>query len=205
MSSVASASAADSQLARAASSARPAADSARPKMPRVGRRDAAVRQRAQARAPHQRVGVALVHLIQHRRAAGDERRAGDGLGHRRRASSAAGAAEVVAGGARGDDEEVQARLGERDVVAERRTRAAARRHRERRRVDRRVLHARAPRSGCGRIATVAEPDRCRASRVAASGSAGSVRRSAKLHAPASAASAPATSSAPARRRRRGRC
>ena len=43
--------------------------------------DAAVGQRPQPRAPHQRVGVALVDLIEDRRAAGHERRAGHGDRH----------------------------------------------------------------------------------------------------------------------------
>ncbi len=69
------------------------ADSVRRPMPAAARtmpndarfvgRDAAVRQRPQPRPLHQRVGVALVHLVQHRRAAGDERGAGDGQRHRR--------------------------------------------------------------------------------------------------------------------------
>ncbi len=80
-------------------------------------RHAAVGQRTQSRPAHQRVGVALVHLIQHGGAAGDER------GSARRCaigSNRAGlGAEVVPGRARGDDERVQPRLGERDVVGER--------------------------------------------------------------------------------------
>ena len=81
MTSVASASAAASRLARRASSTRPAAASARPKTRASAGAHAAVRQRTQPRAAHQRVGVALVHLIQHRGAAGDERRAGHRLRH----------------------------------------------------------------------------------------------------------------------------
>ena len=65
-----------------ASSASPAADSTTPKIARVGRREAAGRQRPHPRPPHQRVGVAFVELIQHRRAGGDQRRPGHGFGHR---------------------------------------------------------------------------------------------------------------------------
>ena len=85
--------------------------------PRVGRRHAAVGQRPRARAAHQRVGVALVHLIQHRRAAGDQRGAGDrcAIGS---SPDRAGARQVVPGRARGDDQQVQPRLGERDVVGD---------------------------------------------------------------------------------------
>src|SRR5262249_7610245 len=75
------------------------------------------RKRAQPRPPHQSVGVAFVKLIQHSRAAGHERRAGDRLRHRRRVDRPRGA-EVVPGRARGDDEKIQPRLRQRDVVAD---------------------------------------------------------------------------------------
>ena len=85
---------------------------------RVARRHAAVRQRAQARPPHQRVGVPLVQLVEHRGAAGDERGAADRLRHRDHVGPAR-PAKVVARRAGRDDEEIQARLGQRDIVGER--------------------------------------------------------------------------------------
>ena len=89
--SVASASAAASRFARAreqheAGSRRAPARRARAS----AARHAAVRQRPQPRPPHQRVGVALVDLVQHRRAAGDERRARDRLRHRRQVGATRG-------------------------------------------------------------------------------------------------------------------
>ena len=111
-----------------------------------GRRDAAVRQRTRPRAAHQRVGVALVHLVQHGGAACHERRAGDGAGHGDEVQAARSArrAEVVARGAGGDDEKVEARLGQREIVRGARGRSC---DRDRRRND--VLHARAPRCVAG--------------------------------------------------------
>src|SRR5262249_46063921 len=85
-------------------------------------------------------------LIEHGRAAGDERGAGDRFGHCR-AVERAGGAEVVARGAGRDDQEIEPRLGERDVVGQERARSPCARDRYRGcRVHRHVLHAR-PRAG----------------------------------------------------------
>ena len=83
-----------SQFARTASSTRPATRQRDAEDARVARRHAAVRQRAQARPPHQRVGVALVHLVEHRGAAGHERGSADRLRHRDQVGPA-GPAKVV--------------------------------------------------------------------------------------------------------------
>ena len=107
------------------------------------------------RAPHQRVGVALVDLIERRRAAGDERGADDRLRHRQRDPVGAGRAEVVAGGAGGDDEQVEPRLGQRDVVADRRC-GASPAQRTASDAGAGVLHARAP---SARIAAALRTDR----------------------------------------------
>ena len=141
-------------------------------------------------------------LVQHGGAAGDERRAADGLRPSAPASGAARRAEVVPGRARRDDQEVQARLGERDVVGERRRAAPPTAERDRRDVDaarpsRARLHARAPLERA-RLRPDAARRRCGSAQCA-----GRLRpivaRTARA---SSAASAPATSSAPARRRRR---
>ena len=101
--------------------ARPAIDVAAAKISDSSRLKTAVGNRAQPRAPHQAVRLALDHLVERRRAAGDERGAGDGADH------ACGIRDLPAGHhvadeRRSDDEQVEPRLRERDEV----TGAAAR-------------------------------------------------------------------------------
>ena len=69
-------------------------------------RDAAVGQRPHPGPPHQRVGVALVDLVERGRAPGHKRRAHHGGGHMGQVQRA-GRAQVVTGRARRDDEHVE--------------------------------------------------------------------------------------------------
>ena len=128
-----SATAADSGFTKYASSAAPITVSTMPNVRACGDRHPPIGHRPLRGAPHQAIGGALPHLIQGRGAAGDEERAEQRV-HEVDQRRIRRRAEGVGRGHRQQDEEIQARLGQRDVVAGarvrlRRVRRVARRQR----------------------------------------------------------------------------
>ena len=199
-----------SQLVRRGEQCEPGRQRAHAEHARVRRRDAAVRQRPHPRPAHQRVGVALVHLVERgrarrRRARCPRRLPPSPAGRRPRSRPGSSRPRCR------DDEKIQARLGQREVVGDALGDRRRVGHGDGGRVGRSVFHARAPWVRLRPDSDTATR-RCRQMSCAVSRSVRPQPDRATLR-PArtqtsrasSAASAPATSSAPARRRRRGGC